>query len=73
VWQVKEIAQLDVTRPDRTDPCRFIRQVALLIRFLAQNGRKFSKRAVEKEFKALSATERRNLETLFAEIFISGS
>lgn len=41
----------------------------LLIRFLRQNNGKFSKRATEKEFKLLSAAERRELESLYAEIF----
>lgn len=47
--------------PDRT--------IDLMIRFLRQNNGVFSKRASEKEFKALSAAERRELETLYAEIF----
>ncbi len=41
----------------------------LLIRFLGQNKGVLSKRASEKEFKALLAAERRELEALYAEIF----
>ncbi len=41
----------------------------LLIRFLRQNNGKFSKRAREKEFKALSSEECHDLETLYEEIF----
>jgi hypothetical protein len=46
--------------------------VNLLIQFLGQNKGKFSKRASEKEFKALSAAERDELEALYAEIFADG-
>jgi hypothetical protein len=41
----------------------------LLIRFLRQNNGVFSKRAREKEFKAFSAAEHKELERLYAEIF----
>jgi hypothetical protein len=41
----------------------------LLIRFLGQNNGVLSKRAREKEFKALSAAEHKELEKLYAEIF----
>jgi hypothetical protein len=41
----------------------------LLIRFLGQNKGVLSKRAREKEFKALSAAEHKELERLYAEIF----
>jgi Fic family protein len=47
--------------PDRT--------IDLMVRFLRQNNGKFSKRACEKEFKELSAAERQELETLYAEYF----
>jgi hypothetical protein len=46
------------------------RMADLLIRFLRQNNGKFSKRASDKEFKALSAAERRELETIYAAIFL---
>jgi Fic family protein len=44
-------------------------KVDLLVRFLRQNHGVFSKRAIQKEFKALTATERSDLEALYAEIF----
>jgi len=40
-----------------------------LIRFLGQNNGVFSKRASEKEFKEFTAAERRDLQSLYAEIF----
>jgi hypothetical protein len=45
------------------------RMVDLMIRFLGQNNGVFSKRATEKEFKALTGVERIELETLYAGIF----
>lgn len=44
-------------------------KIDLLICFLGQNKGAFSKRASQKEFKALTAKERRELEELYAEIF----
>lgn len=44
--------------------------VELLIGFLGQNNGLFSKRAKEKEFKALTDTERRELQSLYTEIFM---
>lgn len=41
----------------------------LMIRFLRQNKGKFSKRAMNREFKLLTHAERRELEALFAEVF----
>ena len=46
--------------------------IDLMVRFLRQNKGVFSKRAREKEFKALSDAERGELETLYAEIFSDG-
>lgn len=43
--------------------------VDLLIRFLVQNGGKFSKRAREKEFKKLTVAEIQAIEHKYAEIF----
>jgi len=43
--------------------------VDLLIRFLVQNGGKFSKRAREKEFEKLAVSEIRAIEHKYAEIF----
>lgn len=44
----------------------------LLIRFLGQNKGVFSKRASEKEFQEFSTAERRELEALYADIFMDG-
>lgn len=46
------------------------RMVDLLIRFLHQNGGRFSKRAVEKEFAELSETERQAIEQRYEAIFM---
>lgn len=45
--------------------------IDLLIRFLEQNKGTFSKRAREKEFKAFSEEECRDLEKMYLDIFIS--
>ena len=43
--------------------------IDLLIKFLQQNNGKISKRARQKEFKALSEQESQEIEMLFTEIF----
>ena len=43
--------------------------IELLVGILGQNNGTFSKRASEKEFKALTDAERSDLETLYQEIF----
>ena len=45
------------------------RMVALLIRFLEQNKGLLSKRATEKEFVALSASEIKRIESKYQSIF----
>ena len=44
--------------------------VDLLVGFLGQNNGVFSKRASEKEFKAFTDTERSEIESLYAKIFM---
>lgn len=46
------------------------KMVALLVRFLEQNGGKLSKRALEKEFVNLKAEEVREIEETFRELFM---
>lgn len=44
-------------------------KVELLIRFLVQNGGRFSKRAIEKEFSKLTDDERQAIEERFREVY----
>ena len=46
------------------------KMIAILVRFLEQNGGKLSKRAKEKEFAELRETEIKNIENKFKEIFV---
>lgn len=49
------------------------RMVDLLIRFLNQNGGRFSKRAIEKEFAELTVAERRAIEQRYKAIFMESA
>jgi hypothetical protein len=60
--QIKDFLEAHFQMPDQT--------ISLLIRFLEQGNRKFSKRARTKEFKALTDEEVEWVEEAFSEIFL---
>ena len=48
-------------------------KVDLLIRFLVQNGGRFSQRAIEKEFSKLTNAERQSIEERYQAIFLNAT
>ncbi len=60
--EFKRFLDDDYEMPDKT--------VSLLVHFLEQGSGKLSKRALEKEFKALKETEVDHIETTYREIFL---